>query len=390
MRLLVFRLVIATVFCLLPVTLCAAEAPLTNRDVVSLSQLGIGDAVVIAKIHQAPAVDFRLSIEALGELKKSGVSGSVIAAMLDRAAGANNAATQDSAGSLQEPDFIGNFAWRDPATGRLKSLERQTGSSTISVKAMGFGGAESYIRVPGDRSPVRFKEGDATDFVLLVSSQNTDPQSVAQLFILDAQEGDRRLPVARAASMGISGRAVATESQLPLRATRYGKSSFLLTPAEALGPGEYAFAGPITGVGFCFGVDANPGAGRSRFERLVSYKQREVIPLGIQDRGMTVDTVEVIRWPKEAALAEATTKPMAKGEIVVVFRQTNKAGRDYKCTYEVTLLDEADVEIGSGKRKVGIEDGEADDSVRVGISLRVADFARAAKLRIRAVPEPDL
>jgi hypothetical protein len=390
MRVLIGLFVIAIGFCALPVTLCAEEAPLTNKDVVSLSQLGIGDTAVIAKIHQAPAVDFLLSIEALAELKKRGVSGPVIAAMLDRAAGTNSATAQEGAGSLQEPDFIGNFCWRNPATGRLTSLERQTGSSTISVKAMGFGGAESYIRVAGDRSPIRFKEGDASDFLLLVSSQNTDPQSVAQLFILDVREGDRRLPVARATSMGMSGRAVASESQLVLRAARYGKSSFLLTPAEPLGPGEYAFAGPITGVGFCFGVDANPGAGRSRFERVVPYRQREVIPLGISDRGMTVDTVEVIRWPKEAAVAEGAAKPAAKGEIVVVFRQTNKAGRDYKCTYEVVLLDESDVEIGSGKRKVGIEDGESDDSVRVGISLRMADFARATKLRIRAVPEPDL
>jgi hypothetical protein len=383
-------LVIVVCGCLFPAMLCATEAPLTNRDVVSLSQLGIGDAAVIAKIRQAPAVDFGLSVDALSDLKKVGVSGAVIAAMLDRAAGAVTATGQDAAGSLLEPDFIGNFCWRNPTTGRLTSLERQTGSSTIKVKAMGFGGAESYIQVPGDHSEVRFKEGDATDFVLLVSSQSTDPQSAAQLFVLDVIDGDRRLPVARAASMGISGRAVATESQLALRATRYGKSSFLLTPAEPLGPGEYAFAGPITGVGFCFGVDPNAGAGRSRFERIVPYKQREVMPLGISERGMTVDTVEVIRWPKEAALADVTSKPDAKGEIVVVFRQSNRAGMDYKCTYEVALLDANEVEIGNGKRKVGIEDGETDDSVRVGISLRVADFSKAAKLRIRAVPQPDL
>jgi hypothetical protein len=189
--------------------------------------------------------------------------------------------------------------------------------------------------------------------------------------------------------MGISGRSVATESQIELRAVRYGKSSFLVTPAELLGPGEYAFTGPIAGVGFCFGVDADPGSGRSRFERVIPFRLHEVMPIGISERGMTVHSVEVIRWPKETALAQTTGKSDAKGEIVVRFTQTNRAGKDYKCSYEVILLDESGAEIGIGKRTVGIEDGEVNDTARVGISLRLADFNRAAKLRVRAVPEPD-
>jgi hypothetical protein len=389
MRIFVRLLVIVTISSLLGATLISAEAPLTNHDVVSLSNLGVGDPAVIAKVRQAPAVDFRLDVDGLAALKKAGVSGSVITAMLDRSAAAASPTSQASASSLKEPDYIGNFSWRNPTSGDLMPLERQTGSSAIDVKAMGFGGAESYIRVSGDRSPVRFKEGDTTDFVVLAASQSADPQALAQLFVLDAIEGDRRLPVARAASMGISGRSVTTESQIQLRAVRYGKSSFLVTPAEPLGPGEYAFAGPVAGVGFCFGVDANPGSGRSRFERVVPFKLHEVMALGISDRGMTVSSVEVIRWPKETALTQTTSKPDAKSEIVVKFTQTNKSGRDYKCAYDVVLLDESGAEIGTGKRKVGIEDGEADDTVRVGIPLRLADYSRVAKLRIRAVPEPD-
>lgn len=384
------RIMVAITF-LLAAALSASESPLTNKDVVKLSQLGIGDPAVIAKIRQAAAVNFQLEIDDLAALKKAGVSGSVIAAMLDRSAGHPNAtAPQTGAGSVKEPDYIGNFCWRDPGTGHLTPLERQMGASVIDVKAMGFGGAESYVRVDGDRSSVRVKEGDPTDFVVLASSQSIDPQSIAQLFALDVAGGDRRLPVARAASMGFSGRGVATESQIALRAIPYGKSSFLLTPLEPLGPGEYAFAGPTPGVGFCFGVDANPGSGSSRFERVVPFKQREVIALGISQRGMTVHSVEVIRWPGEAALRKAEQNADATGEIVVMFNQTNRAGRDYKCTYDVVLLDESDAEIGVGKRTVGIEDGEVDDTARVGIKLRLADLSRAAKLRIRAVPEPDL
>lgn len=283
--------------------------------------------------------------------------------------------------------------WATPTTEQrveTSQLARETGSSAIDIKAMGFGGAETYMRVAGDRSSVRLKEGEPTDFVVLASSQSVDPQSIAQLVVLDVSGGERRLPVARAASMGLSDRGVLTESQIALRAVPYGRSSFLLTPVEPLGLGEYAFAGPTPGVGFSFGVDPNPGSGLSRFERTVPFKQREVISLGIADRGMTVNSVKVIRWPEEDALRKLEKNADAKGEIVIVFNQTNRAGRDYKCTYDVVLLDASDNEIGVGKRTVGIEDGEVDDTARVGISLRIADVGKAAKLRIRAVPQPDL
>ena len=367
---------------LLTVTAIAAESALTNKDVIDLSRLGIGDPAVVAKIRQAPAVDFALDVGDLAALKKSGVSGTVIAAMLDRAAGATSQQTGGS--SVKEPDYIGNFCRRDPSTLELTPLERQAGSAAVDVKAMGFGGADAYMRVSGERSPVRFKEGEATDFVVLVSSQSADPAGVAQLFALDVVGRDRRLTVGRAMAMGLGGRTVTGEHQIAVKAVRYGKSSFLVTPVEALGPGEYAFAGPIEGIGFCFGVDANPGSGVSRFERLIPLKQGEAIPLDITERGMTVHSVEVIRWPKPNE-----AKPDAKGEIVVSFAATNRAGRDYKCTYDVVLLDESGAELGVGKRTVGIEDGD-EDSARVGIKLRLADLGKAAKLRVRATPEPDL
>lgn len=382
MRTSIRTILVIAITLLLTVTVYSSESALTNKDVVSLSQLGIGDAAVVAKIRQAPAVDFRLDVQDLAALKKAGVSGTVIAAMLDRATPA--AAPQGTASTVREPDYIGNFSWRNPSTLELTPLERQTGSAGVDVKALGFGGAETFMRVNGERSPVRFKEGDATDFVVMVSSQNADPQGIAQLFALDSVDGDRRLPVARAISMGLAGRSVMTENQIAVRAVRYGKSSFLVSPVEPLAPGEYAFAGPITGEGFCFGVDPNPGSGVSRFERLIPLKQNEVIPLGITERGMTVHSIEVIRWP-----APNEAKPDAKGEIVVRFASTNKAGRDYKCTYDVVLLDESGAEIGAGKRTVGVEDGDEDTS-RVGIKLRLADLGKAAKLRVRAMPEPDL
>ena len=52
-----------------------AESPLTNKDVVKLSQFGVGDQAVIAKIRQAATVDFQLDVDDLAALKKQGVNG---------------------------------------------------------------------------------------------------------------------------------------------------------------------------------------------------------------------------------------------------------------------------------------------------------------------------
>jgi hypothetical protein len=53
--------------------------------VIALSRSGLGDEIVIAKIRQAPRVNFDLEVDQLQKLKSSGVSKQVIAAMLDRA-----------------------------------------------------------------------------------------------------------------------------------------------------------------------------------------------------------------------------------------------------------------------------------------------------------------
>lgn len=379
-----------------------SDTPLTNKDVVSLSQLGIGDGAVIAKIRQAPAVSFRLDVDDLGALKKAGVSGPVIAAMLDRAA-ADAGAGAGAGGSalVKEPEYIGTFCWRDSATGEVTPLERQTGTVAMSVTAMGFGGGESYIRVTGDRSPIRFKEGSDIEFAVLAASQSADPQQLAELFAIDVVDGERRIPVMRVASMGLGARSAGDDNKIAINGTKYGKSSFLIKSAEPLGPGEYAFAGATTGVVFCFGVDGNPGSGRSRLERVLPIKQNEKLPLDITERGMTVHSIEVIRWPSKAGSASILGRvgdtvrrngddADARAEVVVLFRQSNRAGRDYKCSYDVYLLDDDGNELGSGQRTVGIEDGEIDDGARVGISIRLADLSKASKLRVRVVPQPDL
>ena len=66
------------------IVLSAQTKPLTNADIVSLAKLAMGDDVIIAKIQQAAAVDFKLEVSDLEALKKAGVTSPVISAMLKK------------------------------------------------------------------------------------------------------------------------------------------------------------------------------------------------------------------------------------------------------------------------------------------------------------------
>lgn len=62
----------------------AREAALTNADVVSLFKAGLGEDLVLSKIQQAPSESLDVSVDALLQLKKEGISKQIIDAMLRR------------------------------------------------------------------------------------------------------------------------------------------------------------------------------------------------------------------------------------------------------------------------------------------------------------------
>jgi len=64
----------------------AQEAPLTNAEIVKLTKLEMGDAVIIAKIKAAKEVKFDTGTDDLVKLREAGVSKDVIAAMIEKTA----------------------------------------------------------------------------------------------------------------------------------------------------------------------------------------------------------------------------------------------------------------------------------------------------------------
>ena len=156
---------------------------------------------------------------------------------------------------VQEPEFLGTFFSLDSTTGNLSPLERQTAMHKILVKAMGFGGGVGYFELSGEKSPVRFKEGEKLEFVVLVSSQKSDPQGIIQLFSWESKKGKRQLTIDKAGSMGIGSKSLLQKSLIAFNASKHGTSSFKITPAENLPPGEYTLSGPDNKDSFCFGID---------------------------------------------------------------------------------------------------------------------------------------
>ncbi|MGI8883905.1 MAG: hypothetical protein ACR2IA_06645 [Pyrinomonadaceae bacterium] len=157
---------------------------------------------------------------------------------------------------VQEPEYLGVFAFLDSITGKLSELERQTPENKIKVKAMGYGGGEGFLQIKGEQSPVRFKTNQKLEFVVLVSSQHSDPMSLIQFFSFEPKKGMRRLMMTKVGSMGMSSKTVTNQNATSFNAAKYGASSFKIIPAASLQSGEYCLSTANTANAFCFGVDS--------------------------------------------------------------------------------------------------------------------------------------
>lgn len=94
--------VLFVIFGVSPVT--ATDTPLTNEDIVRLTQAELGAEVIITKIR-ASATAFDTSVEQLLALKKAGVEDSVIAVMIDKGAATPTGGTAAHTTSATAPAF---------------------------------------------------------------------------------------------------------------------------------------------------------------------------------------------------------------------------------------------------------------------------------------------
>ena len=130
----------------------------------------------------------------------------------------------------------------------------------------------------------------------------------------------------------------------------------------------------------------NPAA---RLERVVPFRTKESVPVGIEDRFITIESVEVTSWPKPDEVRKAESKPDETTSLTVKFTYMNRDDNDWKCIYRVSVLDDGGREIGSGVQERTLNGTEAGDTNRVSVKMRTLDFPKAVKLRVRILARPD-
>jgi hypothetical protein len=213
---------------------------LTNEDVIKLTKAGIGDEAVVAKIRQAPVVDFALETDDIVKLKHAGVSSKVIAAMLERG--------NDSGPSRPDPRssvslITGNGAM--PLTGMTGQF------STTDVYFTEL----AWLNFPGMHAETRTKE--RTPSFLILTPR--DPRGRYAVVRLEPNERDSD----RSLKMGRAGFFSAAATNAPDRSWTFDFESveekpglWRLTLKKPLkSPAEYGIYIVGTDEIYDFGVD---------------------------------------------------------------------------------------------------------------------------------------
>lgn len=258
----------AAVFALLlSVASPASAETLTNRAIIALSASGIGDEAIVAKIQSSDA-KFDLSTEQMLALKKKGVSGPVIAAMI----AADNRDKQRSASSASAPSpargrssSAGVIAASRPAGIYLVSgsqliridfnVSGQTRTGGMLGTMMSGGIAATSIKtiLQGESARVKTSERTPTFYFYLpdaanhanmssFEAQSTNPSSPNEfsLIRLTRKNGSREARVGRANIGGVKS-GVMDKDRIDFQYDEVRPGVFSVRAGSPLLPGEYSF-----------------------------------------------------------------------------------------------------------------------------------------------------
>jgi hypothetical protein len=248
----------------------AQEAPLANADVVKLCKLDLGDEVVVAKINQARAVDFKLDTDSLVALKQEGVSKGVITAMLSRTS-APPAHSGPAAGSargiggspgtlpagLQNAGDEGVLLRTAPGEVRLQSVQGDLSTTWAYVVTL------TFLDFPGLRAEARITDRRPT--IVVRGSKSPRGRVFLAKCESNKKDNDRSVKVGKAKMF--SQKSWSTPDNdwtVDFDTKELPDNTWELTPKQDLKPGEYGvlFRGGFYGILggtqgelFDFGVD---------------------------------------------------------------------------------------------------------------------------------------
>jgi hypothetical protein len=245
---------------------------LRNSDILRMTESGLGNNLVVAKILESDLVDFDLEVDDLIELKNSGVSQEVIEAILGHKAPSvfDTESSSSEATSVSSVGPIG-FMNEDLGIETIRvALETEEGQQPIRVQRGEFStvamGMLAFIDYPGLKARVRTQDRIPN---LLVKSRSQLTGGRYFLARLDSDEDDgvRSLKVSSAkgrfkAMFGNSRKMMEPDHDwvFPYTVEDLGDDVWRVTPEKELEPGEYGWyvdagAGLQQPSIFDFGVD---------------------------------------------------------------------------------------------------------------------------------------
>lgn len=171
----------------------AKPAVMTNDDVIGLASAGMGDDIILTKIHAASATAFDTSVDGLKALKAAGVSSTVIRVMIDPAAAPAAAALSTAppseaatpvASNPDDPATVhapGIYMLAKGADGQmhLNKLEhvvpKQAKSSGAYFSALTYGITKAKVRVviDGPKASLEVTDTNPSFYAYIPEDNNT-------------------------------------------------------------------------------------------------------------------------------------------------------------------------------------------------------------------------
>jgi len=168
-----------------------SKKKMSNQDILDMVSLGLGDDVILEKIHSAPETDFATDMESLKALKAAKVSDPVIRAMINpkAAAAAPAASAAAPAANPDVPEDIGVYI---KVRGKLVDVVPEvvgwkTGGALKSFATNGLTKGHVNGTVQGPKSALQI----ATDAEFIIKCPEGTAPTEYQLLRLD-MKNDRR------------------------------------------------------------------------------------------------------------------------------------------------------------------------------------------------------
>ena len=255
--------------------------PMSNSDVIALASAGLGDDVIMTKIHAASTTDFDTSVTGLSALKTGGVSSAVIRYMIDPsaapvAAAPVAAASQpapvpvaapiDSPDDPMSPHSPGVYILATGNDGKqhlikldhITAKQHKTGGMWASGMTYGIVKAHTKVDIDGAVATVHTHDNSPVFYAYIPEDTNTfggNSISVRDLTLIkfDVKTSQRELTTGSFSEWG-SKSGADDKAKQGLDPEQLKAGVYKLTLNQPLQPGQYAFQHQNYGAFFDFGI----------------------------------------------------------------------------------------------------------------------------------------